>query len=76
MLYWINLWTISFNFKKLLFKFFILPFRLYYFFYDTQMIRDHYDVDDYIFAELTLYFDVIRFFIQIFKLIASRNARN
>ena len=43
--------------------------------YDTQMIRDHYDVDDYIFAALTLYFDVIRFFIQILKLLAYRDIR-
>ena len=44
--------------------------------YDTQLIRDEYDVDDYIFAALTLYFDIIRLFIQILKLIGYRDARH
>lgn len=44
--------------------------------YDTQLIRDEYDMDDYIFAALTLYFDVIRLFVQILKLIGYRDARH
>ena len=44
--------------------------------YDTQLIRDEYDVDDYIFAALTLYFDIIRLFVQILKLIGYRDARH
>ena len=44
--------------------------------YDTQMIRDHFDVDDYIFAALTLYFDIIRLFIEILKILGSKNRRN
>ena len=39
--------------------------------YDTIMIRDKYDVDDYIFAALTLYFDIIRLFIEILRLLGS-----
>lgn len=47
----------------LIFEFFIV--------YDTQLIRDQYDIDDYIFAALTLYFDIIRLFIQILKILGS-----
>ena len=39
--------------------------------YDTQLIRDQYDIDDYIFAALTLYFDIIRLFIQLLKILGS-----
>ena len=39
--------------------------------YDTQLIRDQYDIDDYIFAALTLYFDIIRLFIQILKILGN-----
>ena len=38
---------------------------------DTQLIRDQYDIDDYIFASLTLYFDIIRLFIQILKILGN-----
>ena len=37
--------------------------------YDTQLIRDDYDIDEYIYAALTLYFDIIRLFIQLLKMI-------
>ena len=39
--------------------------------YDTLMIRDKFDVDDYIFAALTLYFDIIRLFIEILRLLGN-----
>lgn len=45
--------------------------------YDTQLIRDEYSTDDYIFAALTLYFDVIRLFIQILRILGnSGRSRN
>jgi FtsH-binding integral membrane protein len=40
--------------------------------YDTILIRDHFDIDDYIFAALTLYFDIIRLFILILRILGSR----
>ena len=40
--------------------------------YDTILIRDNFDVDDYIFAALTLYFDIIRLFIFILRMLGSR----
>jgi FtsH-binding integral membrane protein len=40
--------------------------------YDTILIRDKFDIDDYIFAALTLYFDIIRLFIFILRILGSR----
>lgn len=39
--------------------------------FDTISIRDHYSIDDYIFAALTLYLDIVRLFIQILKILGS-----
>ena len=39
--------------------------------YDTTLIRNQFDIDDYIFAVLTLYFDIIRLFIQILRLLGN-----
>lgn len=44
-----------------------------YIVYDTILIRDEFDIDDYIFAALTLYFDIIRLFILILRLLGSRS---
>lgn len=49
-----------------------LVFTLYIV-YDTILIRDEFDIDDYIFAALTLYFDIIRLFILILRLLGSRS---
>ena len=59
----------------LIFFYFILVAVLYAFFivYDTILIRDHFDIDDYIFAALTLYFDIIRLFILILRILGSRS---
>lgn len=40
--------------------------------YDAILIRDKFDVDDYIFAALTLYFDIIRLFIFILRILGSK----
>ena len=37
--------------------------------YDTTLIRDTFSIDDYAFAALTLYFDIIRLFILILRLL-------
>ena len=39
--------------------------------FDTIAIRDHFSIDDYIFAALTLYFDIIRLFILLLKILGS-----
>ena len=59
----------------LIFFYCILVAVLYAFFivYDTILIRDHFDIDDYIFAALTLYFDIIRLFILILRILGSRS---
>lgn len=36
--------------------------------YDTTFIRDNFDIDDYAFGALTLYFDIIRLFILLLKI--------
>jgi len=43
----------------------------FYIAFDTINIRDHFDIDDYAFAALTLYIDIIRLFIEILKLIGK-----
>ena len=44
--------------------------------YDTIQIRDHFSIDDYAFAALTLYLDIIRLFIEILKILGSAKQRH
>ena len=46
---------------------------LYIFFivYDTILIRDEFDIDDYAYGALTLYFDIIRLFIVILQIMSN-----
>jgi FtsH-binding integral membrane protein len=39
--------------------------------YDTTIIRDDFDLDDYAYGALTLYFDIIRLFIIILQIIGN-----
>ena len=39
--------------------------------FDTISIRDHFSIDDYAFAALTLYLDIVRLFIQILRILGS-----
>ena len=41
--------------------------------YDTTVIRDEFSIDDYAFAALTLYFDIIRLFILILRIFGGSN---
>jgi FtsH-binding integral membrane protein len=41
--------------------------------YDTTIIRDEFSIDDYAFAALTLYFDIIRLFIFILQIFGGGN---
>ena len=43
--------------------------------YDTISIRDHFSIDDYAFAALTLYLDIVRLFIQILKILGSASRK-
>ena len=47
-----------------------------YIVFDTIMIRDHFSYDDYILAAMTLYFDIIRLFIQILRILGSKGQKN
>jgi len=44
--------------------------------FDTTVIRDHFDIDDYAFGALTLYFDIVRLFILILRIFGDGNNRN
>jgi FtsH-binding integral membrane protein len=44
--------------------------------YDTTLIRDEFSIDDYAFAALTLYFDIIRLFIMILRIFGGGGNRN
>ena len=44
--------------------------------YDTTLIRDEFDIDDYAFGALTLYFDIIRLFILILRIFGASSNRN
>ena len=44
--------------------------------FDTINIRNNFSCDDYILAAMTLYFDIIRLFIQILRILGSRGDRN
>ena len=39
--------------------------------FDTISIRDHFSIDDYAFAALTLYLDIVRLFIQILRILGN-----
>ena len=39
--------------------------------FDTISIRDHFRIDDYAFAALTLYLDIVRLFIQILRILGN-----
>ena len=39
--------------------------------YDTTVIRDEFDIDDYAYGALTLYFDIIRLFIVLLQLMVN-----
>jgi len=43
--------------------------------YDTTVIRDHFSYDDYILAAMTLYFDVIRFFIYVLRILGASGGK-
>ena len=44
--------------------------------FDTIYIRDHCSIDDYAFAALTLYLDIVRLFIQILRILGNASNRN
>ena len=44
--------------------------------YDTTVIRDHFSYDDYILAAMTLYFDIIRFFIYVLRFLGASGGKN
>ena len=43
--------------------------------FDTISIRDHFSIDDYAFAALTLYLDIVRLFIQLLRILGSASNR-
>ena len=47
-----------------------------YLIYDTQLIRDKFSIDDYIFAALTLYFDTVRLFISILRILGGSSSNH
>tara|TARA_Y100000589_G_scaffold329762_2_gene377346 strand:- start:1725 stop:2300 length:576 start_codon:yes stop_codon:yes gene_type:complete len=74
----LNIWiqntvlhTIMSCFGAILFSFYII--------YDTQLIiggkhkKYQYDIDDYVFATITLYLDIINLFLYILKLLDDKN---
>lgn len=48
----------------------------FYLIYDTQLIRDKFNIDDYIFAALTLYFDTVRLFISILRILGRSSSNH
>ena len=44
--------------------------------FDTITIRNNFSYDDYILAAMTLYFDIIRLFIQILRILGSKRDGN
>ena len=48
----------------------------FYIAYDTIRTRNHFIYDDYILAAMTLYFNIIRLFIQIIKILGAKSQGN
>ena len=73
-----GLLAIIFRNYYLLFLYCLIGVTLFSLFivYDTQFIRDNFDIDDYIFASLTLYLDIIRLFIEILKILGNLNGNS
>lgn len=59
------------NYLYFLYCFFVAILYTFFIVYDTTLIRDEYDIDDYAFGALTLYFDIIRIFIVILQIISN-----
>jgi hypothetical protein len=56
------------NYLNMLYCFLVAIAYIFFLVYDTIMIRDHFDIDNYAFAVFILYMDIIRLFIFLLRI--------